>query len=126
MMRRFGSLCEFCLLPPFLLDDNGSGRGGAHTSKEKTGEDNKVHYTVRGFGKDGHAWYTFHIPCGSEDDAKPFQNGGDWEAKKHLDVGKHCVDLRKSLVKGGLDGETERRQTVLSAECLAQLRRWIK
>ena len=86
----------------------------------------KIHYTVRGFGKDGHAHYTLHIPCGSEDHAEPFQNGSDWEAKKHLDVGKRCVDLRKSLVKGGLDGETEQRQTVLSAECLAQLRRWIK
>ena len=124
MMRRPGSLCELCSPPSFLLDDNGPGRGGAHTSK--TGRDDKIHYTVRGFGKDGHAHYTLHIPCGSEDHAEPFQNGSDWEAKKHLDVGKRCVDLRKSLVKGGLDGETERRQTVLSAECLAQLRRGIK
>ena len=124
MMRRLGSLCELCLLPSFLLDDNGSGRGGAHNSMGRTSEADK-HYTVRSFGKDGHARFTFHIPSESENGALAFPNGGNWEIEKSLDI-KRCVDLRKSLIRGGLDGQTERRRTVLSAECLAQLRRWIK
>ena len=93
-MRRFGLLCEFCSLPSFLPDDNGPGRGGAHTSKGRTGEDNKNHYTVHGFGKDGHAHYTFHIPSESTDDVVPFPNGGDWEAKRYLDISSRCIDPR--------------------------------
>jgi hypothetical protein len=125
MMRRFGSLCEFCSLPSFLLDNNGSGRGGAHTSKGRTGEADK-HYTVRGFGKDGHVRYTFHIPSESEDGAVPSPNGGDWQARKYLDVSKRCIDLKESLVNisgGGLDGQTEQK---ILPEWLERIKRWIK
>lgn len=123
MMRRLGSLCEFCSLP-FLLDDNGWGRGGAHTSRGKTDKADK-HYTVRGFGTDGHARFTFHVPSESEDGAVPFPNGGEWELQKSLDI-KHCVDLRESLVKRGLDRRTERKRPVVPAKWLAQLRQWIQ
>ena len=82
---------------------------------------------VRSFGKDGHAHYTFHIPSESEDHVVPFPNGGDWEARKHLDdVSKHCVDLKGSLIDisgGGLDGRTERK---ISPEWLEWVKRWIE
>ena len=51
---------------------------------------------VRGFGKDGHAYYTFHIPK-SRGCVTSYQDGGDWESKKHLDIGNCCVDLSVSL-----------------------------
>ena len=121
----FGSLCEFFFPSSFLLDDNVSGRGGAHTSMRKNGEADKVHYTLRGFGKDGHAHYTFHIPFESEDHVVPFPNGGDWEARKYLDVSKRCVDLRESLANIS-GGQTERKPIIIPPEWLERVKRWIK
>jgi hypothetical protein len=75
--------------------DNSLGRGGAHTSKGRDSGVHPSHYTVRGFRNDGHAQYTLHIHS-EEEDATRYQNGGDWEAKRYLDIGKHCIDLRGS------------------------------